>query len=113
MNKKVKDIIALALLAFALFLLPTVMNIYFVERRTDTFYSRVDEDFEDCVKNANADDREVRLCKEIKRSSELAFRSANQVSGTNFDSSVTRGILFVFGSMIIVLKRRIDNLEKD
>ena len=112
MNKQAKDIISLALLAFALFLLPTVLNIYFVERRTDIFYSRVDEDFEDCEKNANGDERDVRFCKEIKRSSELAFKSANQVLGNNFNTSITKAILFVFGGMIIVLKRRIDNLEK-
>ena len=111
MNKNIKDILAIGFIAFTLFLLPPVINYYFVEKKTDTFFKRVDEDFDDCVENANEDARNIDWCKKIKRSSELSFNSAKRVSDNDFSISITQAILFVLAMIILNLKRKIENLE--
>ncbi|HVE55862.1 MAG TPA: hypothetical protein VNB22_03475 [Pyrinomonadaceae bacterium] len=112
MNKNIKDIIILSLIAFGLFLFPTLINNSFAEKRTDTFYRRVNEDFGDCLKNANEDSREIRLCREIQRASELAFNSATQVSYSNYNISFTQTILFLLAVFLFTLKGRVEDLEK-
>ncbi len=111
MNKNVKDILALGFIALIIFLLPSVLDNYFIEKKTDTFFQRVDEDFDHCVKNANEDARNIDWCKKIKRSSELAFNSAKRVSDTDTSVSITQAFVFVLASIILTLKRKIQNLE--
>lgn len=110
-NKNIKDIIALGLIGFSLFLLPTVINNYFIEKKTETFFKRVDEDFDDCVKNANEDARNTDWCRKIKSSSELTFNSAKRVSDSNFNISIIQAILFVLAAVTLNLKRKVENLE--
>ena len=112
MNRNTKNVFALILIGFSIFLLPTALNYYFVGKRTDTYYKRVDEDFNKCMKNTNEDSREIRLCEEIKRSSELAFKSATQVSESNFDITFTQMMLFALATFLFILKGRIEDLEK-
>ena len=111
MNKNVKDILALSFIAFIIFLLPTVLNDYFVVKKTDTFFERVDEDFNDCVKSANEDAKNIDWCKKIKGSSELAFNSAKRVSDTDFSISIAQAFLFALAVIVLTLKRKIENLE--
>ena len=67
MNKNIKDKITLSFLAFSIFLLPTVINDYFIEKKTDVFFQRLDEDFDDCVANANENSRNIDWCKETRK----------------------------------------------
>lgn len=112
MNKNVRDAITLSLIAFGIFLLPTLFKYSFVEKKTDTFYQRVDEDFNDCVKNAGENPKDIRLCQEIKRASELAFSSSNRVADSSSNTSIMQGTLFVLAVIILNLKRRIEDLEQ-
>ena len=111
MNKNIKDIVAFGVLAFSIFLLPTVIDNYFIEKKTDTFFQRVDEDFDDCLKSANEEARNIDWCKKIKKSSELAFNSAKRVSDSNFNISIVQTILFVLAASTLTLKRKVENLE--
>jgi len=112
MNKNIRDIVALVLVALGFFLLPTVINDFFVEKKTDTFFERVDENYNDCLKNTNEDAKEIRLCKEIKSASELAFSFSKGVSDSNSNISITQGILFLLAAIIFNLRSRIEVLEK-
>jgi hypothetical protein len=113
MNKNIKDIIIIGLLAFVFILLPTLINYSSVERKTDTFFRRVDENFNDCIKNANEEPRDIRLCKEIKRASELSFNSATRISDSYSSFSVSPIILLFFLVIVTLdLRRRIEDLEK-
>jgi len=113
MNRNIKDIIVVCLSAFGIFLLPMAINYGFAEKKTDTFYKRVDADFDECVKNSNEDLKEIGLCKKIKRASELAFNSAKSVSESNSNNSIAQTVLFVFFAiMIFNVKSRIEDLEK-
>ena len=112
MNKNVRDVIALILIAFGIFLLPILINYSFVEKRTETFLKRVDEDFNDCVKNASENPKDIRVCKEIKRASELAFTSSNQVTNSSSNASIMQSVLFVLAVITINLRRRIEDLEQ-
>ena len=111
MNKNSKDILILGFIAFSIILLPIMIDYYFIEKKTDTFFQRVDEDFNDCVKNSNEDARDIDWCKKIKRSSELAFNSAKRVSETDISISITQAFLFVLAMVTLILKRKIENLE--
>ena len=111
MNKNIKDIIVVCLLAFGIFLLPSVINDKSVERKTDIFFERVDEDFDDCVKSANENSRDIYFCKEIKRSSELAFNSAKSVSDKYSNTSIVETVLFGLVLIVFVLRRKIQDLE--
>ena len=113
MNNKFKDILKLSFIALIIFLLPTVLNNYFVNKKTDTFFQRVNEDFDDCLKNANGDEGNIEWCKKIKRSSELAFNSAYRVSDTNFATSFLQAIVFLLAMFTIILKRKVENLENN
>ena len=111
MNKNIKDILAIGFIAFSLFLLPPVLDYYFVEKRVNTYLERVDEDFNECVENENGDARNIGWCKKIKRSSELAFNSAKRVSDADFKIPIMQTILFVLAVIILNLKRKVENLE--
>jgi hypothetical protein len=50
MNTNIKDTVLLILAAVGIFVLPAVISYSFVEKRTNTFFERVDGDYEDCVK---------------------------------------------------------------
>jgi hypothetical protein len=63
-------------------------------------------------KNANEDTRELRLCREIKRASELAFTSSKQVSDSYSSISFTQVAVFGLAIIIFNLKRRIEVLEE-
>jgi hypothetical protein len=101
-------------IAIVIFALPTMLNNYFIEKKTDTFLERVDNDFNDCVKAANENTKDLDWCKKIKRSSELAFNSAQRVSETNFDNfdiTFFKMILFMLALITILLKRKVEFLE--
>jgi hypothetical protein len=106
-----KNIILISLLAFCVFILPTVINYSSVENKTDRFFERIDGNFDDCVKNAGEDSRDIHLCKEIKKSSELAFNSAKSVSNINSNTSILQTVLFVIAIIILNFKERIKKLE--
>lgn len=112
MDKNIKDIVVLVLLALAIFSLPTVINSSFADKKTNTYFERLDEDFNDCLKNAGENPRDIRFCREIKRSSELAFNSAKRVSDSQSNISITQTILYVFVFIVFLLIRKIENLEK-
>lgn len=110
MNKYITDIIVLGVITFIIFL-PTLINDSSIEKKTDTFFQRVDRDFDDCVKNANEDAANIDWCKKIKRSSELSFNSATRVSDSNSNIFITQAILFALAAIILNFKRRIESLE--
>lgn len=112
MNKNIKETLVLVSIVLGVFLLPTVINSFFVEKKTDTFFERAHENYNDCLKNANEDEKEIRLCKEIKKASELAFSSSKRVSDSYSNISSTQVILFLFAAIIFNLRSRIEVLEK-
>lgn len=111
MNKNIKDIIVITLLAFSIFLLPTVINYSSIDKKTDTFFERVDRDFDNCIKNANENSRDVYFCKEIRKSSELAFNSAKSVSDRYSNTSIIETVLFGVVLIVFILRRKIEDLE--
>src|SRR5688500_7753134 len=111
MNKNGKDILILGFISFGIFVLPTIINNYFVEKKTDTFFQRVDEDFDYCVKHANEDAKAIDWCRKIKNSSELAFKSAKRVSYSDFDIFFPQAVLFALAAITLNLKRRVESLE--
>lgn len=112
MNKKWKDGLILLLLSIVIIALPTYINLNRVEKYEDLFYSRVDEDFEACKKYSAENATELRMCREIKSSAELAFRSSSSVSRSYSNFSIIQIILFIVLSMVFILQRRVDTLEE-
>lgn len=112
MNKLGKDIVVTIVLAFGIFVIPTILNYSFVDKTTDRFYERVDRDFDNCVKDAKENSKDEYWCKEIKKSSELAFNSASRTAQSYSNITIFQVILFVFLITVFNLRKRIEDLEK-
>lgn len=114
MNKIFKEIILYVVLFSFLFFLPNLMYYYFTEKRENTTYERIAEDYETCFQRAERDKVETRWCREIEKASKLTYTESRNAdkSITNIVLQIFPMVLFILMIAVIGLRKQIEELKK-
>ncbi len=107
MNKKLKEITVYIGIFVFVFILPNLMYYYFTEKRENTSYERISEDYETCFQRAERDKVETRWCSEIEKASTLTYKESR-----NADKSITKIVLQIFPMILTILIIAVFNLRK-
>ena len=88
--------------AFVISIVPLAINLYDKSIEREAFYEYRNENYQSCVKKAKAKSMDDYLCREIRKSSTLAFRSATDSS----EHSILFITIFTVITILLVSLRR-------
>lgn len=112
MNKKWKDIIGYAVIFIFIFIVPTMLQIYFDQRRSEDFDKWANEKHEICVQRAERDSIDKRWCDEIRSTAKVTYNSAVNSSNNDLLLRIFQPLLFVLLIGMMNLKKQVEELKE-